>query len=644
MTQSEKQQKLEKQQNTVFKILWIPIVLLLGAVPLIVRLQGVQLTEQVQQLIGETMYGDFFSQYKATAIIGIIIIMAVIGFLLFQKDFIKKDKKIVTYGVLMLVYGAFTFISALLAEHKDIAMWGYHDRAEGAVMLLCYVGILFYTIYIFRKTSDYKYIVVALGVLVVLNTIVGVFQYVGKDLFMAGGAFNNLIIPEKYADLANNVDTLYEKQKVYGTLYHYNYMGSFVAIIIPLFGALTIFISGYKSKIVCGLVTICGALLLFGSSSRAALVGIAISGVFAVVFFGKVIIRKWKLVLPIIALAVAGVIGIGVMTDGAVFDRIPSLVNDAIGMFIPTGSDFDYKKELPISNIVSENGETIITMKQGELILSSESGTLEIVDQNGNTVPFDIVDNVATTSDERFKELKMKLIYQEGQEKPDGIVLLVNDIKCFVLIINAETGVQLVDGHTNKPLELKDAPYWGFEGKEKLGSARGYIWSRTIPMLKDTMLIGNGPDTYALEFPQDDYLAKWWAYGTPNIVVDKPHNLYLQIWVNQGALALLAFLALIIIYLIDCIKLYGLKVTYNSSSVLGVATMLGVIGYLGAGLFNDSVVSVAPIFWILLGVGISINYIIKKENLEYQRRLEHATIDMKSRRVINKQTIKSRKN
>ena len=41
------------------------------------------------------------------------------------------------------------------------------------------------------------------------------------------------------------------------------------------------------------------------------------------------------------------------------------------------------------------------------------------------------------------------------------------------------------------------------------------------------------------------------------------------------------------------------------------AATLSVTAYLVAGTFNDSIVSVAPLFWILLGTGIGINKIIK---------------------------------
>ena len=45
---------------------------------------------------------------------------------------------------------------------------------------------------------------------------------------------------------------------------------------------------------------------------------------------------------------------------------------------------------------------------------------------------------------------------------------------------------------------------------------------------------------------------------------------------------------------------------------MGISVMLGIVGYLAAGMFNDSVVSVAPIFWILLGVGAALNTINRR--------------------------------
>lgn len=43
---------------------------------------------------------------------------------------------------------------------------------------------------------------------------------------------------------------------------------------------------------------------------------------------------------------------------------------------------------------------------------------------------------------------------------------------------------------------------------------------------------------------------------------------------------------------------------YTMTDTFGVGTFLGVIGYIGAGFFNDLVVSVAPIFCVALGMGV----------------------------------------
>ncbi|HMM70393.1 MAG TPA: hypothetical protein PKD08_07870 [Gudongella oleilytica] len=41
---------------------------------------------------------------------------------------------------------------------------------------------------------------------------------------------------------------------------------------------------------------------------------------------------------------------------------------------------------------------------------------------------------------------------------------------------------------------------------------------------------------------------------------------------------------------------------------------MSVIVYLFTGLTNDSIVSVAPVFWILLGSGMAVNYKLREEN------------------------------
>ena len=107
-------------------------------------------------------------------------------------------------------------------------------------------------------------------------------------------------------------------------------------------------------------------------------------------------------------------------------------------------------------------------------------------------------------------------------------------------------------------------------------------------------------------------LGKLYAYGTTNMIISKAHNLFLQIGLNNGVVALIAFVILIMVYIIDSFKLYALKNKYDEKQILGSILALSVIGYLFTGLFNDSVICVAPIFWIILGVGAAVNFINKK--------------------------------
>jgi hypothetical protein len=146
------------------------------------------------------------------------------------------------------------------------------------------------------------------------------------------------------------------------------------------------------------------------------------------------------------------------------------------------------------------------------------------------------------------------------------------------------------------------------EGFTTLGSGRGYIWYKTIGMMKDTLVIGNGPDTYVMKFPHADSFKEGF-----NKITDKPHNLYLQIGVNQGLIALLAF---IFLNKYAFWKLWR-QIDYKFTSRLDQILLMldaSIFGYLMTSLFNDSVVSVAPIYWAMLGIFLSI--LLSRKDME----------------------------
>jgi hypothetical protein len=188
----------------------------------------------------------------------------------------------------------------------------------------------------------------------------------------------------------------------------------------------------------------------------------------------------------------------------------------------------------------------------------------------------------------------------------DSNIIAVSRGKDSLFIGKTKEGFKMLDPHF-RPVNLKPVEVWGFEGMEKFAASRGYIWGRTLPLLKNAIFVGYGPDTFPGHFPNYDLVGKL-KYGfTIFKNIEKPHNMYLQLFFNFGLLALLAFFSLILLYCMNSIKKIGTASDESFEFVMAVGILAGIIGYLAAGVFNDSVVTVAPVFWTLLGMGIAIN-------------------------------------
>ena len=117
-----------------------------------------------------------------------------------------------------------------------------------------------------------------------------------------------------------------------------------------------------------------------------------------------------------------------------------------------------------------------------------------------------------------------------------------------------------------------------------------------------------GVERFVLEFPQQDIKSKLEFLGDPYVIIDKPHNMFLQMGINDGCIALLVMIALFVLYVAQTIKRIF---TDNNKYLQAVryGLMAGCIAYMITGLTTDSVVSVAPVFWIMLGAGFGVNMI-----------------------------------
>lgn len=609
----ENLKKFCKEKSITF---FFPIALVLTIVPLIVRMRISEPDEDTLKLYGSSANSDLFTQNKEICLIFLSAIILIIAITCFKKFYEKKDKLINIMIICSLIFLGFTFLSALFSKYKHVAFWGIYDRSEGFITIACYILLFIYSIYTFKKTEEFKFILIPILILVYINGFLGLFQFFGSDLIKTslGGL---IAIPSSYNIDPSKLSLAYESGTIYGTLYHYNYVGSFTSLVLPiLFGACII-----EDDIFLKLLSMGGSLvglwLLFGSTSRAGIIGFGAIIVFACIFFGKLLLKKKKALLITLACLAVFAVGLNFATSGKIFRRIPSLVSDGLSLF-KSNTDFDYRDHIPVKNIEHIDNNIVLTLPTDTLTISFENNDYVFRNSKNEVVDYKSEFNSKikaydyTTTDANFSNISFRSGKIKSKTKNDGLMLILNGSNEFMFITRDDNSMHLVDPKTLEEIDLDFPETIGFNGKEKLASSRGYIWSRSIPLLKDTLILGSGPDTFSFDFPQHDMLGKLYAYGTTNMIISKAHNLFLQIGLNNGVVALIAFVILIMVYIIDSFKLYALKNKYDEKQILGSILALSVIGYLFTGLFNDSVICVAPIFWIILGVGAAVNFINKK--------------------------------
>ena len=163
----------------------------------------------------------------------------------------------------------------------------------------------------------------------------------------------------------------------------------------------------------------------------------------------------------------------------------------------------------------------------------------------------------------------------------------------------SQSGIQIMSPTGKVGPLIENPPIFPLlRGRERLFTMRGYIWGRGIPLLAETLLIGHGPDTFIFYFPQGEHRAKFTYYNDLYHVVDKPHNMFLQMGINTGVVSLIAFLTAMAI-LFKRAVLSHWRGGKNAQVLMAICG--GLLAFLAAGMVNDSTVGIAPIFWICFG-------------------------------------------
>jgi putative inorganic carbon (HCO3(-)) transporter len=113
----------------------------------------------------------------------------------------------------------------------------------------------------------------------------------------------------------------------------------------------------------------------------------------------------------------------------------------------------------------------------------------------------------------------------------------------------------------------------------RVGNGRLEIWLNSIPLIKEHFLLGSGPDTFLYVYTAG--------------IVDKAHNVYLQMLITTGIISLILFLVILFILFINSIRV---------EESLTISLLIAFVGYSIQAFANISTIDVAPIYFILTGL------------------------------------------
>lgn len=580
----------------------IPSILAMGFIPLIVHIH--EYDNGLSQFIWypeDSFTSDFFLFWKMVAIIIVGVIMLGI---LFHQRYIKREQlKFEKSFYFAFIYIVFVLLSALFSPYNRWVVCGSTGRFESVLVLLSYMVFCYYTYNFVQEEAQVKSLLgwSSIGMLVV--TLLAIFQFFGMDFFKTTLGKKLLLNPSQW----NNLDGLNFSDTAYSTLCNINNLSFYFGIAVPLLACLIIGARKLSHRIVFILLEALAILALIAGQS---LTGwIAVGMAVPIVVLIMLSRRKKFFVAGLSLVGIALVIGI-----------IACITTPLGGKLSDTflGSE-KLSEAFSPQSVETKDDEVVMTIHENELHLSYD------LNSENNSIAI-------TCQDAEGKDLECRV------SEDDPTTLIITDpayLGCTVTPVAFDDALLSIEVYLDdrywyftKEIDgtyyyinpaLKPEKYVSNSGIELFGcdamTGRGQIWNHTIPLLKDYIFLGVGANCFVFAYPQSDYIFRTYA-NIPNTFDSRPHNWYLQQWIETGMIGFLALLIFYLWYAIRSIRIYRRANLHDSLSWVGIGIFSGTLAYMIAGLANDSNVCTAPVFWIILGLGMAVNrMIVEKEGL-----------------------------
>ncbi len=572
--------------NKITKLDYFIVFLLVGIVPFLVY--GLQYELPLADVDGNTKtYFDYFNLLKVRTIKGVAFLIATnytLNFLTTLKSFyeikesIKENFNKIYFFCLMIVLSA--IIAFIFSEDKSIALTGAIERFESLWIHFSYLIIYIYFINYFKKENSFKIFSYAILLSTFVVGSIGTLQFVGSNPFEYAFV-QRLTIPRSIGGVRIS------QLGSYSTMYNINTSASYSVFMLHI---LLIILLINKNKIV-KIISIIDLILIgitfYNSLSEASYIAFAGSVVACILLSVFLLLsnKKYKAFGTVVLTGVIILIGgiTFILNNNTINAKIKNIVSSAIGE--PTTFTDWYAKGNEVT-FYNKDGEYIkvVTNEDEFEVFENEEKLLSTEYENNKQL------NIETHS---FKTLQLAVFNDTNND----IRISFNDY--FYIIPSNQIILESIDDFT----ELYHYDYFGFDGYGRLFTNRGYIWSRSLTMFFNKPF-GYGADTFFLNFPNNDDVGR--AFNSQVEIVDKPHNIFLNMAINNGFLYLIGFLGIVVVVMLDKLKLLYTNENMNVNKRALIIYICGMVAYLINGIATDNLVVIIMLFWCYLAFNNSI--------------------------------------
>jgi hypothetical protein len=588
-------EKRYKYRNIASGLLLIIFILL----PIFIRLKITEISGVMLLFFPSqgSFSNDLAMYYKSLLLVVLIITLTLfyLGEHIFPDTKIKSplftEKSNRIYLILAGVFCLFALLSLLFSAHQPIAQSGAPNSFEGTPVLICYMLLFLLAINYFDDVFNAALVMKALPFLFGFLILFGLTEFFYKSPLEIP-FFEYLYLPiNLWSEVGKFAVSQYHGY-ISLTFSTPNDAGTFIVMLLPLSFALIINSRG-RRKIIYTFLSALLVLLLFLTGSAAALYAFFASLIVLVLIYRRQLLKAYKGIAAAVLIVVLLLTVATLIKGDAV---LAPLTGGGKDTFTTQGRNLFHVDELQL-----DKDKILFKGEQNTLVVQAIKTGFAFFDQNGHPLsaikkgasytfskPFQAIS--LTTKDSNFK-------VDLGYKSP--------------VLFTLQNGVVYAVGPNGTLLSnISDNSGIGFKNMQSFATGRGYIWQKSLPLLSQTLILGYGADNTAFHIPQNDFAGKLNYQGSASILIDKPHNLFLQTALNTGIPSLIALLSLFAVFAVRSGKelILNKKITYDTSFHIRCAILAGVAGYLVCGLFYDGSVSTAPFFWGLLGMGVALDF------------------------------------